>query len=158
MSPIPLRGLGIPRNQPEERRGLFKSRIPGFRQYDEWQDTEKNHSHTPINLPIQQRPQNRGLDLHGSSTSDPPTPQIPVPVEYGAQEVQPVLKLGNPRGKLPEDISQRDFLQRTHGIYQGLESQQEIQTLKREGSQNQGESSHNPGYRGAMDPEREYSY
>ncbi|MBW0522774.1 hypothetical protein O181_062489 [Austropuccinia psidii MF-1] len=40
--------LGIPRNQLEERTGLFRYRRPGFGQYGEMQDIEGNHSHTPI--------------------------------------------------------------------------------------------------------------
>ncbi|MBW0540953.1 hypothetical protein O181_080668 [Austropuccinia psidii MF-1] len=69
MSPIQIRHLGIPRNQPEERKGLFRSRRSGFRKHGEWKETEGNHAHTPINLPIQQRPQARGVDRHGLGTS-----------------------------------------------------------------------------------------
>ncbi|MBW0471914.1 hypothetical protein O181_011629 [Austropuccinia psidii MF-1] len=87
MSPVHLKYLGALRNQPEERTGLFRSRAPGFGQHSELQDTQVNHSHTPINLPIQQNPQTRGLDRHGSSTSAPPTPQRPVPIENGKQDI-----------------------------------------------------------------------
>ncbi|MBW0566642.1 hypothetical protein O181_106357 [Austropuccinia psidii MF-1] len=62
------RDLGIPRNQPEEQRGLFRSRRSGFGKHGEWKNTEGNHAHTPIYLPIQQITQTRGLERHGSST------------------------------------------------------------------------------------------
>ncbi|MBW0547556.1 hypothetical protein O181_087271 [Austropuccinia psidii MF-1] len=152
MSPVQLRYLGIPRSQQEERTVLFRSRKSVFGKNGKWENTEGNHAHTPIHLPIQQRPQTRGLDRHGSSTSAPPNPQRPVPVEHGAQEVQNVFTLRRTRGKLPEDMSQRDVFQRPYGNYQRLEYQQAIQTLRREGIQNQGEPSHHPGYRGEMEP------
>ncbi|MBW0467393.1 hypothetical protein O181_007108 [Austropuccinia psidii MF-1] len=68
MSPVHLRGLGGPRNQPEERKGLFRFRRSGFGQYGEWKETQGNHSHTPIHLQAQQTPHTRGLDRHGSRT------------------------------------------------------------------------------------------
>ncbi|MBW0559901.1 hypothetical protein O181_099616 [Austropuccinia psidii MF-1] len=74
MPPVHLRDLGIPRNQPEEREGLFRSRRSGFGEHDRGQDTQGDHSYTPIHLPIQKRTQTRGLERHGSSTSAPPTP------------------------------------------------------------------------------------
>ncbi|MBW0469331.1 hypothetical protein O181_009046 [Austropuccinia psidii MF-1] len=157
MSPVHLRELGIPRNQPEERTGLFRSRRSGFGKYDEWKDIKGNNAHTPIQLQIQQIHQARGVDRHGSSTSAPLTSQIPVPVKNGTHKVQPGFTLSITRGKLPEDISQRVVFQRAYGNYPRLESQHTIQTLRREGSQNQGESSQNPGYRGSMEPERAYS-
>ncbi|MBW0553545.1 hypothetical protein O181_093260 [Austropuccinia psidii MF-1] len=92
-----VKNLGIPWNQPEERTRLFRSRRAGFGKNGEWKDTEQNHSNTPIRLLIQQRLQNRGLDRHASSTSAPPTPQRPVPVENGTQEVQPGFTLGRTR-------------------------------------------------------------
>ncbi|MBW0489845.1 hypothetical protein O181_029560 [Austropuccinia psidii MF-1] len=58
MSSLHLRDLGILSNQPEERTGLSRTRRS-----------------------VQQRPQTRGLDRHGSSTSAPPTPQRSVPME-----------------------------------------------------------------------------
>ncbi|MBW0480409.1 hypothetical protein O181_020124 [Austropuccinia psidii MF-1] len=131
------RDLGIPRNQPEERTGLLIYRRSGFGQHGEWKDTEENNYHTPIHQPIQQRPQIRGLDRHGSSTSAPTTLQRPVPVEDGTKEVQPGFTMGRTRGKIPEDMSQRDVFQRAYGNYQRLEYQQEIQTFERDRSQNQ---------------------
>ncbi|MBW0483565.1 hypothetical protein O181_023280 [Austropuccinia psidii MF-1] len=110
MSPVHQRDLSIPRNQPEERKGLLRSRRSGFGQHGEWQDTEGNHSHTPI----QQRAQTRGLARHGSSTSAPPTSQRPILVEHGAQRVQLGFKLSRTRGKLPEYISQRYVFQRPY--------------------------------------------
>ncbi|MBW0516313.1 hypothetical protein O181_056028 [Austropuccinia psidii MF-1] len=157
MSPVHFRYLGIPRNHPEARARLFRYRKSRFGQHGKSNNTEEHHAHTLIQLPIQQRPQTSVLERHGSSTSAPPTPQRPVPVEHGTQEVQSGLTLGRVRGKLSEEISQRYFFQRPYGNYQRLESKQEIQTPRREGSQNHPETSHNPGYRGAMEPERAYS-
>ncbi|MBW0462119.1 hypothetical protein O181_001834 [Austropuccinia psidii MF-1] len=123
MSPVHLRDLCIPRHQPEEITGIFRSKRSVFGMHGEWKYTELNHYHTPIHLQLQQRPQTRGLDGHGSSTSAPPTPQRPVPVEHGTQEFQPGFRLGRTRGKSPIDISQRDFFQIPYGNYQRLESQ-----------------------------------
>ncbi|MBW0563749.1 hypothetical protein O181_103464 [Austropuccinia psidii MF-1] len=78
MSRVHLRNLGIPRNQQEDREGPFRTRIPG-RGYlghsGGWQDTEGTQTHSTIHLPIQQKPQTRGLEGYGSSSSAPPTPQ-----------------------------------------------------------------------------------
>ncbi|MBW0474599.1 hypothetical protein O181_014314 [Austropuccinia psidii MF-1] len=68
MSPVHLRNLGIPRNQPEYREGLCRTRIPGRGHLGHsggWQDTEVNHTHSAINLPIKQKPQTRGLEGYG---------------------------------------------------------------------------------------------
>ncbi|MBW0514879.1 hypothetical protein O181_054594 [Austropuccinia psidii MF-1] len=135
MSLVHLSDLGIPRNQPKKRTGLCRNRRSGFGKHGEWKETGSNHAHTAIHLQIQQTLQARVLDRHGSSTSAPPTPQRPVPVEHGTQEVKPGFTLGTTRGKLLEDMSWRDFFQIPYGDYQGLESQQEIQTHRREGSQ-----------------------
>ncbi|MBW0543530.1 hypothetical protein O181_083245 [Austropuccinia psidii MF-1] len=43
----------------------------------------------------------------------PPTPQRPVPVEHGTQELQPAFKLGRAKGKLPEDMSFKDLMEIT---------------------------------------------
>ncbi|MBW0483756.1 hypothetical protein O181_023471 [Austropuccinia psidii MF-1] len=68
MYPVHLQDLGIPRNQPEEQTGLLRSRRSGFGKHGDWINTEGNHAHTPIYLPIQQTTQTRGLERHGSST------------------------------------------------------------------------------------------
>ncbi|MBW0484613.1 hypothetical protein O181_024328 [Austropuccinia psidii MF-1] len=73
--------------------------------------TQEDHSHTPINLPIQKRPQTRGLNRHGPSTSAPPTPQRSMAMGHGKQEVQPGFTLGRIWGMLPSDMSQRDIFQ-----------------------------------------------
>ncbi|MBW0465771.1 hypothetical protein O181_005486 [Austropuccinia psidii MF-1] len=90
MSPVHLRNLGIPRNKPEDRKGLSRTRRPGkghLGKRSGWQDTEGNHTHYYIHLLIQQRTQIRGLEGYGSSSSDPPTPQRSFPLEHGQQEV-----------------------------------------------------------------------
>ncbi|MBW0525279.1 hypothetical protein O181_064994 [Austropuccinia psidii MF-1] len=89
MSPVHLRNLVISRNQPECRQELFRTRSPGSGNHSGCQDTEGNHTHAAIHLPIQQSPQTRGLEGYRSSFSAPPTPQIFIPMEHGEQEVQP---------------------------------------------------------------------
>ncbi|MBW0477335.1 hypothetical protein O181_017050 [Austropuccinia psidii MF-1] len=62
MSPVQLRNLVIPRNQPEDGEGLFRTRRPGRGHLEHsggWQDTEENPTHSAINFPIQQKPQTR---------------------------------------------------------------------------------------------------
>ncbi|MBW0532199.1 hypothetical protein O181_071914 [Austropuccinia psidii MF-1] len=92
MSPVHLRYLGFQRNQPEDREGLYRTRRPGRGHLEHssgWQDTEGNHTHPAIHFPIQQEPQNRGLERHGSSSSAPQTPQRFISMEHGQQkEVQ----------------------------------------------------------------------
>ncbi|MBW0551599.1 hypothetical protein O181_091314 [Austropuccinia psidii MF-1] len=122
-----------------------------------WQDTEGNHTHSAIHLPIQQKPQMRGLEGYGSSSSAPPTPQISFPMEHGKQEVQPSITLGRTWSKLPEYLSQRDILQRSYGNNQRMESHQEVQTPGGEGNQDRVKSSRYPSYRRIPEPDRDYS-
>ncbi|MBW0573622.1 hypothetical protein O181_113337 [Austropuccinia psidii MF-1] len=110
-----------------------------------------------MHLLIQQKSQTRGLDRHGTSTSAPPTPQRPVAMEHGKQDIQPGFKFGTIWRKLPEDMSERYIFQRPYGNHQRLESQEAVQTLRGKGSQDKGGLSCNPRYRREMDPERAYS-
>ncbi|MBW0478730.1 hypothetical protein O181_018445 [Austropuccinia psidii MF-1] len=100
MSPVHLRNLGIPRNQPEDREVLEEDTL----------DTVK--------------PQTRGLEGYGSSASAPPTPQRSFLMEHGQQEVQPSIPLGRTWSKFQEDMSQRDTLQESYGNRQRMESHQ----------------------------------
>ncbi|MBW0476214.1 hypothetical protein O181_015929 [Austropuccinia psidii MF-1] len=123
MSPVHLRNLGVPRNHPQDREGFSRTRRPGRGNLGHsggWQDTEGNHNHSTINYPIQQKPQTRGLEGYGSSSSAPPTPQRSFPMEHGQQEVQPRIPLGRTWRKFPENMSQRDILQRPYGNHQRL--------------------------------------
>ncbi|MBW0512241.1 hypothetical protein O181_051956 [Austropuccinia psidii MF-1] len=123
--------LGFQRNQPEDREGLSRTRRPGrghLGHSGEWQDIEGNHTRSTINFPIQQKPQTRGLEGHGSSSSAPPTPQRPFLMEHGKQKVQPSIPLGRTLSKFPEEMSQRDRVQRPYGNHQRLESHQKAQT------------------------------
>ncbi|MBW0517061.1 hypothetical protein O181_056776 [Austropuccinia psidii MF-1] len=161
MSPVHLTNLGFQRNQQEDREGLSRTRRPGRGHLGHsggWQDTEGNHNHPAIQFPIQQEPQTRGLKRYGSSSSAPPTPQRFISMEHGQQEVQPGIPLVRTWSKLPEDLSQRDRLQRPYGNQQRLESHQEVQTPGGEGKQDKGESSHYPRYRRTTDPDRAYSH
>ncbi|MBW0479254.1 hypothetical protein O181_018969 [Austropuccinia psidii MF-1] len=130
MSLVHLRNPGIPRNQPEDRQGLFSTRKPGFGHVGHnsgWQETEGNLTHFAIKLPIQQKPQTRGLEGYGSSSSASPTPHRLIPMENGQQEVQPSITLGRTWRKFPEDMSQSSY-----GKHQRKESQQAVQTTGRE--------------------------
>ncbi|MBW0467822.1 hypothetical protein O181_007537 [Austropuccinia psidii MF-1] len=73
------------RNQPEDREGLSRTRRPGGGHLGHsggWQDILENHSHSSIHFPIQQKPQTRGLEGYGSSSSAPKTPQRSYPIEH----------------------------------------------------------------------------
>ncbi|MBW0519674.1 hypothetical protein O181_059389 [Austropuccinia psidii MF-1] len=110
MSPVHLRNLGIPRNKAEDREGLSRTRRTGrghLGNSGAWQVTEGNHTHSSIHLSIQQKPQTRGPEGFGSSSSAPPTPQRYFPMEHGQQEAQPSFKLGRTLSKFPEDFSER---------------------------------------------------
>ncbi|MBW0498332.1 hypothetical protein O181_038047 [Austropuccinia psidii MF-1] len=160
MSPVYLSDLGFQRNQPEDRESLSRTRRPGRGHIGHsggWKNTEANHTHPAIHFPIQREPQTRGLERYGSSSSPPPTPQRFVSMEHGQQEVQPGISLGRTWSKLPEDLSQRDRLQRPYDNHQRLESRQAFQTPGGEGKQDKGESSHYPSYRRTTDPDRAYS-
>ncbi|MBW0521666.1 hypothetical protein O181_061381 [Austropuccinia psidii MF-1] len=72
MSPVHLINLVIPRNQPEDREGLSRARRPGRGHLGHsggWQDIEGNHTHSAIHFPIQLKPQIRGMEGYGSSSS-----------------------------------------------------------------------------------------
>ncbi|MBW0479354.1 hypothetical protein O181_019069 [Austropuccinia psidii MF-1] len=160
MSPVHLRNLGFQRNQPEDREGLSRTRRPGRGHLGHsggWKDTEGNHTHPAIHFPIQQEPETRRLERHGSSSSAPQTPQRFISMEHEEKEVQPGIPLGRTWSKLPEDLSQRDRLQRHYGNHQRLESHQAVQTPGVEGKQYKGESSHYPSYRRTADPDWAYS-
>ncbi|MBW0476471.1 hypothetical protein O181_016186 [Austropuccinia psidii MF-1] len=134
MSPVHLRNLGDPSSHPEDREGLSRTRLPGR--------GHLGHS---------------GLEGYGSRSSAPPTPQRHFSMENGQKEVQPRIPLGRIWSKFPEDMSQRDRLQRPYGYHQSLESHQAVQTSGREGNQDKGESSQYPSYRRTADPDRAYS-
>ncbi|MBW0484042.1 hypothetical protein O181_023757 [Austropuccinia psidii MF-1] len=104
MSPVHLRNLGIPRNQPEDREGLSRTRRPGrghLGYSGGWKGMEGNHTHSDIHFPTQQKPLTRGLEGYGSSSSARPTSQTPSSMEHGQQEVHPSIPLGITWSKLP---------------------------------------------------------
>ncbi|MBW0503872.1 hypothetical protein O181_043587 [Austropuccinia psidii MF-1] len=159
MSPVCLRDLGFPKNQPEDREGFSRTRIPGrghLGHNSGWKNNEGDNIDLAIHTPFQQEPQTRGLERHGSSSSAPPTPQRFISMEHGQQEVQPGISLGRTWSKLPEDLSQRDRLQGPYGNHRRLESYQAFQTPGGKGNQDKGESSHYPSYRRTADPDRAY--
>ncbi|MBW0561272.1 hypothetical protein O181_100987, partial [Austropuccinia psidii MF-1] len=80
--------------------------------------------------------------------------QVP---QHGQQEVQPGISLGRTWSKSPEDLSQRDRLQRPDGNYQRLESYHAVQTPGGKGTEDKGKSSHYPSYRRTVNPGRAYS-
>ncbi|MBW0538990.1 hypothetical protein O181_078705 [Austropuccinia psidii MF-1] len=83
------------------REGFSRTRRPGRGHLGHsggWQDTEENHTHSPIHFSIQQQPQTRGLERYGLSSSAPPTPQRFVSMEHGQQE-----EVQTPVGKGKQD-------------------------------------------------------
>ncbi|MBW0512166.1 hypothetical protein O181_051881 [Austropuccinia psidii MF-1] len=133
MSPVHLRNLGIPRNQAEDREGLSRTKRPG-RGYlghsGGWQTIERNQTHSAIHFPIQQKPQTRGLEGYGSSSSAPQTTQISLPIEHGQQEVQHSIPLGRTWSKFSDNMSQRDTLQRPYGITKGWNPNRKFRLLE----------------------------
>ncbi|MBW0479071.1 hypothetical protein O181_018786 [Austropuccinia psidii MF-1] len=77
-------------------------------------------------------------------------------MEHVKQEAQPSIPLGRSWSKFPEDMSQRDTLQRPYGNHQRLEPHQVVQTPG-DRNQEKGESSHYPRYRRTAEPDRAYS-
>ncbi|MBW0487731.1 hypothetical protein O181_027446 [Austropuccinia psidii MF-1] len=68
MSPVHLRNLVFERNQPEDREGSSRTRIPGEGHLGHsggWRDIEGNNTHCAIHIPFQQKPQTRGLEGYG---------------------------------------------------------------------------------------------
>ncbi|MBW0543143.1 hypothetical protein O181_082858 [Austropuccinia psidii MF-1] len=118
----------------------------------EAQNNEGNNTHSAIHFPIQEKPQARGLEGFGSSSSASSTHQRSFPIEHGQQEVQPSISLGRTLSKFPEDIFQRPYVN-----HQRREFHQEVQTPGGERNQYEGESSHYPSYRRTTEPDRAYS-
>ncbi|MBW0479033.1 hypothetical protein O181_018748 [Austropuccinia psidii MF-1] len=144
ISPVHLRDLGFQRDQPENREGLSRTRRPVRGHLGHscgWENNEGDNINPAIHTPIQWRPQTRGLERHGSSSLAPQTPQGPIPMEHGQQEFQPGISLGRTWSKLPEDLSQRDRLQRPYDNYQRMESYQAVQTPGVKGTEDKAESS-----------------
>ncbi|MBW0500851.1 hypothetical protein O181_040566 [Austropuccinia psidii MF-1] len=160
MSPLCLRDPGFQRHKPEDRVGLSRNRRPGRGHLGHsggWQNIEGNYTHSTIHIPIQQKPQTRGMEGYGSSSSAPQTTQRTFSMDHGQQEVQSAIPQGRTWRKLPEDLSKRDGLQRPYGNHQRLESHLEVQTPGGEGKQDKGESSHYPSYKRTTDTDKEYS-
>ncbi|MBW0508897.1 hypothetical protein O181_048612 [Austropuccinia psidii MF-1] len=78
-------------------------------------------------------------------------------MEHGQQEVQPGVPLGRTCSYFPEDLSQKNRLQRHYGNHQRLESHQAVRTPGGEGKHDKRESSQYPSYRRTTDPDRAYS-
>ncbi|MBW0481084.1 hypothetical protein O181_020799 [Austropuccinia psidii MF-1] len=65
MSPVYLRDLGFQRHQPEDTEALSRTRRPGGGHLSGsggWKYIEGDHTHSSIHIPIQQKPQTRGLE------------------------------------------------------------------------------------------------
>ncbi|MBW0476648.1 hypothetical protein O181_016363 [Austropuccinia psidii MF-1] len=159
MSHVHLRNLGIPRNQPEDRQGLFRTRRPGTGNLVNsggWQDTEENHTHSAIHLPIQQKPQTTELEGYGSSSLAPPT----LKDLFQRSMDKNRFKLASHWEELGSSY-QRIFLKQIHYkdlmvITKGLNPNRPFKHLG-EGNQDKGESSHYPSYRRKIEPDRAYS-
>ncbi|MBW0581116.1 hypothetical protein O181_120831, partial [Austropuccinia psidii MF-1] len=155
-----VKDFGLQRNQPEDREGLSRARRPerGHLGHSSgWQNNEGDNINPDIHTPIQWKPQTRGLERHGSSSSVLPTPQGPIPMEHGQQDVQTGISVGRTWSKFPEDMYQRDRLQRPYDNSQWLESYQVVETSGGKGTGVKGESSHYPSYRRTVNPDMAYS-
>ncbi|MBW0503349.1 hypothetical protein O181_043064 [Austropuccinia psidii MF-1] len=142
MSPVHLRNLGCQRNQPEDRESLSRTRRPAgghLGQSGGWQYIEGNNTHSAIHIPIQHKPQTRGLEGYGSGSAASLTPKRPFSMQHGQQEVQPSIPLGRTWSKFPEDMSQRDRFHIPYGNPQRLESYQAVHTPGGEDKQDNGE-------------------
>ncbi|MBW0528776.1 hypothetical protein O181_068491 [Austropuccinia psidii MF-1] len=65
MSPVHLKSLGIPRNQPEDKEGMSKTRRPGRGHLGNsggWKDIEGNYTHSAIDFSIKQKAKARVLE------------------------------------------------------------------------------------------------
>ncbi|MBW0566855.1 hypothetical protein O181_106570 [Austropuccinia psidii MF-1] len=78
-------------------------------------------------------------------------------MEHGKQEVQPSIPLGRTWSKFPEDMSERDTLQRSYENDKRLGPHQVVQTPGGEGNQDKGEASHYKRYRRTAEPDRAYA-
>ncbi|MBW0475215.1 hypothetical protein O181_014930 [Austropuccinia psidii MF-1] len=116
-----------------------------------------NNGNATIHLPSEQEPYARGIKRYRSSSPTPPTPQRPVPMENRKQDVQPSITLGRTWIKMPEDMSQRDNLQRPYKNYKIWNPKRNFQTSIGKGRNNKCESRHYPSHRRPIEPEREYS-
>ncbi|MBW0567454.1 hypothetical protein O181_107169 [Austropuccinia psidii MF-1] len=158
MSALHLRNIGIPSNQQEDRQGLFRIRMPGsghLGHHSGLQDTERNHTHSAIHLPLKQKPQTRGLEGYGSGSSAPQTQRF-IPMEHGQHKVQTSFTLVRTGSMLLEGMFQRDTLQISYGNHQRMESQKAVQTPGGNGRQDKVESSCYPSYRRKNEPEGAY--
>ncbi|MBW0475628.1 hypothetical protein O181_015343 [Austropuccinia psidii MF-1] len=108
------------RNQTKDNPGLFSTRKSGSGHHGGWQNTQGNHSHATIHLPIQQEPQTRGLEGYGSSSSAAQNLQRSVSMENVKQKVKTRFILQGTLGKLAEDMSQTDTLQRPYRNHKRL--------------------------------------
>ncbi|MBW0571793.1 hypothetical protein O181_111508 [Austropuccinia psidii MF-1] len=86
----------------------------------EWTPISTQRPRNPSSSASIQGSQTRGIYKHRSITSAPQTPQTSVPINHGKEDVQPGFTLGRIRGKLQEDISQRDSFHRPYGNHQML--------------------------------------
>ncbi|MBW0508157.1 hypothetical protein O181_047872 [Austropuccinia psidii MF-1] len=113
-----------PWNPKEPARGHRRPERGHLGHGGEWKETEGNHTHSAIHLPIQQKTQKRGLEGYGSSSSAPPTCERTLPIELGQQEVQPSIPLRRALNRFLEDMSQRATLQRSYGNHQRIKLSQ----------------------------------
>ncbi|MBW0461755.1 hypothetical protein O181_001470 [Austropuccinia psidii MF-1] len=130
MLPVHLRNLVIPRNKPEDREVLEEDTL------DTVVDGKKLREIIPTRPFTFQF--NRNLkpedwkDMESCSALS--TPQISFPMEHGQQEVQPSIPWGRTWSKVPEDMSQRDTLQRSYGNHPRMEAHQTFPTPGGEGN------------------------
>ncbi|MBW0501311.1 hypothetical protein O181_041026 [Austropuccinia psidii MF-1] len=157
MSPVHLRSLAFQRNQPEDRKGLSRARRHGGGHVGHsggWQDIEGYHTHPDIQKLIQQKPQTRGLEGYGSSSSAPPIPQSPFQWSMDNNRFNVAShweELGASCKKIClKEIDFKDLMV----ITKGRNPTRQFRFLEVRENRMKGESSHYPSYRRTADPDR----
>ncbi|MBW0584065.1 hypothetical protein O181_123780 [Austropuccinia psidii MF-1] len=141
MTPPLLRDLGFPRNQPEHWPRRHRGRRQPITGSNDQQRTYHQGTPTQGLIPnqIQPRSPTRRLDRCKTGPSNTQTPERPLHMEHGQQNVHYGRIMGRSGDNNSEDLSQANGLDGTYDRNSRLESQQEFQTLRRKSNKNQRE-------------------
>ncbi|MBW0591743.1 hypothetical protein O181_131458 [Austropuccinia psidii MF-1] len=149
MTPPLLRDLGFPRNQPENWPRRHRGRRQPATGSNDQQRTYHQGTPTQGLIPnqIQPRSPTRILDRCRTGPSNTQTPERPLHMEHGQQNVHYGSIMGRSGDNNSEDLSQANGLDRTYDRNARLEPQQEFQTLRRKSNQNQREPGSHTSHR-----------
>ncbi|MBW0567868.1 hypothetical protein O181_107583 [Austropuccinia psidii MF-1] len=144
MKPPLLINLGFTINQPDH----WPRRHRGTRQPITGSDDQKGtRAQGLIAYQIKPTSPTRGLDIWRAGHTNPEIPQIPLHIVHGQKNVQYGIIMGRLVNNNPEDLSQQNDLDRPHKRKESLESQQELQALRRKEKQNQREPGSHTSHR-----------